>query len=313
MSLGVYLAQPIDQTNLVGWGTEAAADWLSSQPQVSWIYDPKSAFRVGLGSRTPAIRSINTVALEQADLLIAFLPAGTVSVGVPMEIQAAVADGKPTLVISDAPSWSLHFEQGKNVRVMPSWDIEARLWVQVRLDRMTGKATTTTTVWQDMMERVMTPVAQDGTSEPLADRGPTRMPVLVSEGSEAPRRGYADDAGLDLIVSQDKVVLPGEFVDIPCGVQVELPAWSFGLLTGRSSTLRKRGLLVNQGIIDAGYRGPLFAGVWNMTDHEVQVHKGERLAQLIILENSTRLVEPVPVLMLADGSRGHHGFGSTGV
>ena len=149
----------------------------------------------------------------------------------------------------------------------------------------------------------------------LPDVGPTLMPTQVSEGAEEPRRGYADDAGLDLIVSEARVVHPGEFVDIPCGVSVELPAWSFGMITGRSSTLRKRGLMVNQGIIDAGYRGPLFAGVWNLTDEPVKVDAGERVAQLIILHNGTRLVQVQQVEEIDRGpvdGRGVFGFGSTG-
>ena len=124
-------------------------------------------------------------------------------------------------------------------------------------------------------------------------------------------RAHPGDAGLDLFCSESVVVRPGRFVDIPLGVSVEIPHGYWAMLTGRSSTLRKRGLLVNQGVIDQGYRGPLFAGVWNLTDEHVEVPRGDRVAQLILIPLWTG--EPVSVLHLAESSRGVSGFGSSGL
>lgn len=288
---GVYLAQAIDQGR-VQYGPAVAKEWLSRISGVSWVYDPMSAFQVGKEAEvTPAIRAINTEALRQSDLLLAFLPAGVPTIGVPMEIESAATEGKQVVVISDAASWSLQYDV-PNVQTFLSWDHKAQVAIEAILEG--------------------TPEAQERPSETLPGLVPLPMPTTVSEGAEMPRRGYADDAGLDLVVSETRVIQPGHFVDVPCGVSVELPSWSFGLITGRSSTLRKRGLMVNQGIIDAGYRGPMFAGVWNLGDTPVKVEAGERIAQLIILHNGTRMVEPTLVEILPQGSRGHNGFGSTG-
>ena len=126
-----------------------------------------------------------------------------------------------------------------------------------------------------------------------------------------PDRGYEDDAGLDLYVSRYTEVAPYEFSDVPCGVKVDIPAGHWGMITGRSSTLRKRGLLVNPGVIDAGWTGELFAGVQNLTGTTVRVEAGDRLAQLILLPAAVTGREPewgrVPVK-----ARGTNGFGSTG-
>lgn len=288
---GVYLAQAIDQGR-VKYGPAAARDWLSLTPGVSWVYDPLSAFKTGQGATpTPAIRAINTEALRQAGVLLAFLPAGTPTIGVPMEIESAATDGKYVVVISDADSWSLQYLL-PNVRVFKSWGPAAQDAVRAALGDPS---------W------VQEALPVGITGAPAAP-----MPVAVSKGAQMPRRGYEDDAGLDLVVSETREIRPGQFVDVPCGVSVELPAWSFGLITGRSSTLRKRGLMVSQGVIDAGYRGPMFAGVWNLGTTTTTVAAGERIAQLIILPNGTRLVEPTLVESLSQGSRGHNGFGSTG-
>lgn len=123
-------------------------------------------------------------------------------------------------------------------------------------------------------------------------------------------RAHPGDAGLDLFCSESATIEPGRFVDIPLGISVEIPGGYWAMLAGRSSTLRKRGLLVNQGIIDQGYRGPLFAGVWNLTDEPVEVPRGDRVAQLILIPLWTG--NPVSVLHLAESSRGMSGFGSSG-
>lgn len=131
-----------------------------------------------------------------------------------------------------------------------------------------------------------------------------------------PTRAYQDDAGFDLYVARTVVIPARGFKDVSCGVAVELPGATWGFLTGRSSTLRKRGLLVHTGIIDVGYRGELFAGVWNLTDHDVEVVAGERISQLIILQNRTAEVmvrELVGDEEFTPHARGVRGFGSSGV
>lgn len=126
-----------------------------------------------------------------------------------------------------------------------------------------------------------------------------------------PRKGYRGDAGLDLITSEETVVEPGSFVDVDCGIQIELPEGLWGYLTGRSSTLRKRGLLVNPGVIDNGYRGAIFVGVWNMGQGGVTIERGERIAQLIMHKVETDFVLE-RVLAVGHSERGPAGFGSTG-
>lgn len=137
--------------------------------------------------------------------------------------------------------------------------------------------------------------------------------VLTTTGPQCllPTRGYADDAGLDLYVSADVTIGPHEFVDVPAGVKVDIPDGCWAMITGRSSTLRKRGLLVSTGVIDAGWTGGLFAGVQNLTDQDVMIDAGDRLAQLILL--------PAPVVgyepdwgRVPEKTRGERGFGSTG-
>ena len=97
------------------------------------------------------------------------------------------------------------------------------------------------------------------------------------------------------------------------GLVIEVPSGHCLAIFARSSTPLKRGLMVANGvgIVDPDYSGPndeVMIQLLNFTDAEVQVRRGDRLAQGIIL--------PVPritwneVTALRDTTRG--GFGATG-
>jgi dUTP pyrophosphatase len=140
----------------------------------------------------------------------------------------------------------------------------------------------------------------------------------TSQGGKEPTKAHEGDAGFDLYVAPSRmrsgrwVVPAGEFMDIDCGISIELPAGVWAMITGRSSTLRKRKLLVAVGIIDQGYRGPLFAGVQNLTRNPIVVEPDERLAQLIPFPLVAATLDLVQVEELGDSDRGVRGFGSTG-
>lgn len=284
---GVYLAYPIDQVaetaelSALYTQIEEFKQRLIWQGEVSWVFDPGDAFLVGATADGGGVSHINRVALNNADCVAAFLPANIATIGVPMEVDRARAQGKHVIVFSDANSWMLEMN---GVTRFGDWSNES-------------------------MDRAIDLIAN--LFPPDQNRQRDVMPVKL-DGGVLPVRAYDDDAGLDLVVSEATTILPGTFQDVPCGLSVELPPWSWGLVTGRSSALRKRGLLVHSGVIDAGYRGPIFAGAWNMTDEPVIVDKGDRIAQLIVLSNMTRHIDPIETQGLTHSARGEAGFGSTG-
>lgn len=126
------------------------------------------------------------------------------------------------------------------------------------------------------------------------------------------------DCGLDLVNAsgQDVVVPVGRSVEIEAGLAVKLPDGYCGFIRSRSSTFKKRGLFVIEGVIDSGYVGPLYTLVWNPgmngNLHPVTVRAGERLSQLIVLPYAREL-DVSAVDDLPDTERGASGFGSTGL
>lgn len=134
----------------------------------------------------------------------------------------------------------------------------------------------------------------------------------LGEGAKAPYKKYVGDAGWDLFVSRDAEIPPQSSVDVHTDIKIKMPPYTYARITGRSSTLKRYGLLVNEGIIDNGYTGELFIQIKNLTNKTVIVRKGTRLAQMLfhVIEDirwsEVDEIKPIP------GKRGDDGFGSTG-
>ena len=97
------------------------------------------------------------------------------------------------------------------------------------------------------------------------------------------------------------------------GLIIEVPTGHFLGIFARSSTPLKRGLLVANGVgvIDPDYSGPedeIMIQVLNFTAREVQITRGDRLAQAIILQAPHVTWEEVSTMRAT--TRG--GFGATG-
>src|SRR6185369_17335627 len=108
--------------------------------------------------------------------------------------------------------------------------------------------------------------------------------------STVPLPTYATEeaAGFDLAASQDVRLAPGQIALVPTGLVIEVPSGHFLAIFARSSTPLKRGLIVANGVgvIDPDYSGPndeVMIQVLNVSDSDVKVSRGDRLAQGIVL------------------------------
>ena len=122
----------------------------------------------------------------------------------------------------------------------------------------------------------------------------------------------AGSLGFDIHCREDTTIPPKSIGLIPGNVIVETPEGFMLLVSLRSSTPRKKGLHVPHGIgvIDNDYCGDedeIKIQVYNNTDSEVKVEKGERIAQGIFVKVEKGIWNEVDSM---GKSRG--GFGSTG-
>ena len=135
------------------------------------------------------------------------------------------------------------------------------------------------------------------------------MKIKLDEGAVMPTRAHPTDAGLDLYSPQDTKVWPWGRTIINTGVHMEIPEGYVGLLTSKSGLMRDDGI-TSSGTIDAHYRGPIMAILFNHTGRVYDVKAGQKITQLVILPCVTPELEVVDELDETD--RGGNGFGSTG-
>ncbi|HVL51271.1 MAG TPA: dUTP diphosphatase [Actinomycetota bacterium] len=120
------------------------------------------------------------------------------------------------------------------------------------------------------------------------------------------------DAGVDLRATQPATLKPGERALISTGIALAIPQGFAGFVQPRSGMAIKKGLgvLNSPGLIDSGYRGEIKVIAINLDDQEMNIERGDRIAQLVILPVPHCTYEEVETL--PESERGTGGFGSTG-
>jgi dUTP pyrophosphatase len=140
--------------------------------------------------------------------------------------------------------------------------------------------------------------------------------AFVRFDPDLPAPGYArdGDAGADLVAREDALLAAaGGRALVPTGIAVSIPPGYAGFVQPRSGLALKHGVtcLNTPGLIDSGYRGEVLVILVN-TDPEVdyQVHRGDRIAQLVVQRVEHCAFAEVDELPAT--TRGGGGFGHTG-
>lgn len=140
------------------------------------------------------------------------------------------------------------------------------------------------------------------------------LPIQLEDGAQVPTYAHDSDAAADMYAMED-VEIPAHFKGMPVktGVHIQLPEGWVAFILPRSSIGAKTPLRLSNsaGVIDSGYRGEVRALYDNIGEEPYQIHKGDRIAQILVMP-SYRFKANV-VDSLEDSDRGEAGFGSTGV
>ena len=160
------------------------------------------------------------------------------------------------------------------------------------------------------------------------------IPTVLKDGTELPAYAHEGDAGLDLCATEDVTLRPQEWKMVGSGLSMAIPKGFVGLVVPRSGMGCKGLVLKNTiGVIDSTYRGEIGLTLFNNnpthvwldlggpasntmiielvpnTKDVIRVHKGDRVAQLLIIPVAQATLLQADTL--DETERGQGGFGST--
>lgn len=127
-----------------------------------------------------------------------------------------------------------------------------------------------------------------------------------------PSRQTEGSAGFDLCAAEEVVIPAHGFASVGTGLAVECPDRTEAQVRPRSGLAAKHGIgvLNSPGTIDSDYRGEIRVILFNTSDRDYQVRRGDRIAQLVFSVLTD--VELTETDSLSETERGPGGFGHTG-
>lgn len=134
-----------------------------------------------------------------------------------------------------------------------------------------------------------------------------------------------ENSGADVraCIEQPLTIDNGRVASIPLGISAELVdypctglshdgeyAISYELQIRPRSGHTSKGIITQLGTVDAGYRGEIYANVFNTSGKEITIEPYERIGQLVICPIYKPII--ITVDKLSETERGTKGFGSSG-
>lgn len=142
-----------------------------------------------------------------------------------------------------------------------------------------------------------------------------RIQIINKSRHQLPEYATPFSAGVDLRANIDApIVMPplGRAL-VPTGLFMALPKGYEAQVRPRSGMALKQGVTVlnSPGTIDADYRGEIGVILINLSDVEVKINDGDRIAQMVIGKYEQVVFDEVE--KLDETERGSGGFGHTGI
>lgn len=143
-----------------------------------------------------------------------------------------------------------------------------------------------------------------------------RIKRISEEFSDIPLPEYATEgsSGMDLRAAvKDKIILEaGKILLVPTNLSVEIPLGYEIQVRPRSGLAAKHGIgvLNSPGTIDSDYRGEIKTILFNFSDKDFEINRGDRISQMVI--SKVYIADLIEDKELSESARGAGGFGHTG-
>ncbi|CAE7811099.1 DUT, partial [Symbiodinium microadriaticum] len=126
-----------------------------------------------------------------------------------------------------------------------------------------------------------------------------------------PIPGSKYSAGYDLSSAEETIVPSRGKALVKTDIAISIPENTYARIAPRSGLAVKKFLDVGAGVVDYDYRGSVGVVLFNHSEEDFPISRGDRIAQLILERISMADIKEVEELVATE--RGEGGFGSTGV
>ena len=123
------------------------------------------------------------------------------------------------------------------------------------------------------------------------------LPTRISPGS----------AGLDIKSPINCIIPKKDKVRIKTDLKFEFPEGCYGQLFSKSGLAWNHSIITLAGTIDADFRGNVEVILYNLSNENVFVNRGDKICQLVILK--TTFAEVIETEIQSDTERGEKGLG----
>ena len=141
------------------------------------------------------------------------------------------------------------------------------------------------------------------------------MNISLDIGAFTPEKAHPQDAGLDLKSPVQTVIRARNSSVIDTGVHMEIPNGYAGLLVSKSGLNTNHGI-TSTGLIDSGYTGSIKAKLYNHSDSDYTVNRGDKITQLVLIPiaHFPNKIDDICIVdkLRTESERGDNGFGSSG-
>ena len=134
------------------------------------------------------------------------------------------------------------------------------------------------------------------------DKNETRIPAL----------SYNNSAGYDLPSAETITVPKWSRRLVNTKLRFDIPKGFYGEIKARSGMAIKKGVIAFNGTVDSGYTGFVYVIVFNFSNDDFLIQKGDRIGQ-IIFQKCHSVSFNICEKLISISERGESGFGSSGV
>ena len=116
------------------------------------------------------------------------------------------------------------------------------------------------------------------------------------------------------VMNNQILITPGERVMVPTGLAMDIPKGYSVRIHPRSGLSLKKGLVLanGEGVVDSDYVQEVMILVYNISDNNIEIHTGDRIAQAEMIKDVDYTIEETSVRPGVKTTR-TGGMGSTGI